>query len=169
MPAPPPAPQSPVSDALFFYLVEKGEAQHFDASLLGMRVCKSNEQVQRVPDNGLVKAGILRAPAPFDCVGQLWRNGHYLPVSGSIKKPPCPSYPCVRVPTGGGTWAAALSARPPSHYMCPDGRARGPNEPFGTERKEGASYSCDVGVVVPFNAFAMATGPKPWKHAAPLS
>lgn len=63
------------------------------------------------PDNGLVKAGILQAPSLFDCVGQLWRNGHYLPVSGSIKKhlppptPPCPSYPCVRVPTGGGTWA----------------------------------------------------------------
>ncbi len=48
------------------------------------------------PDNGLVKAGILRAPSPFDCVGQLWRNGHYLPVSSSIKKPPCPSYPCVK-------------------------------------------------------------------------
>lgn len=56
-------------------------------------------------DNGLVKAGILQAPSPFDCVGQLWRNGHYLPVSGSIKKPPCPSYPSVWVPTGGGTWA----------------------------------------------------------------
>ncbi|KAF3849749.1 hypothetical protein F7725_019468, partial [Dissostichus mawsoni] len=150
------------------------------------------------PDNGLVKAGILRAPAPFDCVGQLWRNGHYLPLSGSIKKPPCPSYPCVRVPTGGGTWAVYPTSRgkearwahrrggihsysllsfgpelpsplAPPPIMCPDGRARGPNEPFGTERKEGASYSCDVGVVVPFNAFAMATGPRPWKHAAPLS
>ena len=48
--------------------------------------------------------------------------------------------------------------------ICPDGRARGPNEPFGTERKEGASCSCDVGVV-PFTAFAMATGQRPWKHA----
>jgi len=53
--------------------------------------------------------------------------------------------------------------------ICPNGRARGPNEPFGTERKEGANCSCDVGVVVPFNAFAMATGQRPWKHAAPLS
>ncbi|MEQ2173769.1 hypothetical protein GOODEAATRI_000858, partial [Goodea atripinnis] len=47
------------------------------------------------PDKGLVKAGILQAPTSFDCEGQLWRNGHYLPVSGSIKKPPpsCHSYP----------------------------------------------------------------------------
>lgn len=55
------------------------------------------------PDNGLVKAGILRALSAFDCVGQLWRNGHYLPVSGSIKKPPAPVTPVLRVPTGGGT------------------------------------------------------------------
>lgn len=53
------------------------------------------------PDNGLVKAGILSAPSPFDCVGQLWRNGHYLPVS-SIKKPPCPSYPALGFPQGEG-------------------------------------------------------------------
>lgn len=51
--------------------------------------------------------------------------------------------------------------------ICPDGRAHGPNEPFGTERKEGANCSCDVGVV-PFTAFAMATGHRPCKHAAPL-
>lgn len=51
--------------------------------------------------------------------------------------------------------------------ICPDGRAHGPNEPFGTERKEGANCSCDVGVV-PFTAFAMATGHGPCKHAAPL-
>lgn len=51
--------------------------------------------------------------------------------------------------------------------ICPDGRAHGPNEPFGTERKEGANCSCDVGVV-PFSAFAMATGHRPCKHAAPL-
>lgn len=57
------------------------------------------------PDNGLVKAGILRAPYAFDCMGQLWRNGHYLPVSGSIKKPPAPVAPVLRVPTGGGTCA----------------------------------------------------------------
>lgn len=56
-----------------------------------------------IPDNSLVKAGILRAPSPFDCLGQLWRNGHYLPVSSSIKKPPFPSYSCISVPTGGGT------------------------------------------------------------------
>ncbi|TNN61568.1 hypothetical protein EYF80_028180 [Liparis tanakae] len=107
---------------------------------------------------------------------QLWRNGHYLPVSSSIKKPPCPSCSCVSVPTGGGTWASStLVWRNPelpsalAPIICPNGRARGPNEPFGTERKEGANCSCDVGVVVPFNAFAMATGQRPWKHAAPLS
>lgn len=44
--------------------------------------------------------------------------------------------------------------------ICPVGRERGPNEPFGTERKEGANCSCDVGVVVPFTAFAMVTGQK---------
>uniref|UniRef100_A0A8C2Z815 POU domain protein n=1 Tax=Cyclopterus lumpus TaxID=8103 RepID=A0A8C2Z815_CYCLU len=53
---------------------------------------------------------------------------------------------------------------PLAPIICPGGRARGPNEPFGTERKEGANCSCDVGVVVPFNAFAMATGQRPWKH-----
>lgn len=62
------------------------------------------------PDNGLVKAGILRAPSAFDCVGQLWRNGHYLPVSGSIKKPPAPVTPVLRVPTGGGTCAGHTPA-----------------------------------------------------------
>lgn len=51
--------------------------------------------------------------------------------------------------------------------ICPDGRVHGPNEPFGTERKEGANCSCDVGVV-PFSAFSMATGHRPCKHAAPL-
>ena len=61
------------------------------------------------PDNGLVKAGILRAPSLFDCVGQLWRNGHYLPVSGSIKKhppasPPAspPVTPALEFPQGEG-------------------------------------------------------------------
>lgn len=46
------------------------------------------------PDNGLVKAGILQAPSSFDCEGQLWRNGHYLPVSSSMKRspPPPPSF-----------------------------------------------------------------------------
>lgn len=47
------------------------------------------------PDNGLVKAGILGALSCFDCEGQLWRNGHYLHVSGSIKKPPLPGLPPV--------------------------------------------------------------------------
>lgn len=55
------------------------------------------------PDNGLVKAGILRAPSSFDCVGQLWRNGHYLAVSGSIKKPPpAPVTPVLGFPQGEG-------------------------------------------------------------------
>lgn len=73
----------------------------------------------------------------------------------------------------GSILAALLSLAPKCPLrsppiICPDGRARGPNEPFGTERKEGAGCSCDVGVV-PFTAFAMATGQRPWKHAAPLS
>lgn len=50
---------------------------------------------------------------------------------------------------------------PLAPIICPGGRARGPNEPFGRERKEAASRSCDVGVVVPFSALAMATGRGP--------
>lgn len=51
--------------------------------------------------------------------------------------------------------------------ICPDVRTRGPKEPFGTQRKEGANCSCDVGIVVPFTGFAMETGHWPWKHALP--
>lgn len=69
-----------------------------------------------IPDNGLVKAGILGAPSAFDCLGQLWRNGHYLPVSSSIKKPPCPSYSYVGVPTGGGGAVTHWSGESESHH-----------------------------------------------------
>lgn len=61
---------------------------------------------------------------------------------------------------------AALSAHPP--LFVPAAECADPNGFFGTGRKEGANCSCDVGVV-PFTAFAIATGQRPWKHAAPLS
>lgn len=63
-----------------------------------------------------------------------------------------------------------LSVAPgcPPPIICPGGGAHGPNERSGTERKEGANCSCDVGVV-PFTMLSMATGQRPWKHAAPLS
>lgn len=62
---------------------------------------------------------------------------------------------------------AALSARHP--LFVPTAERTAPKSLFASERKEGAKRSCDVGVVVPFTTLAMATGQRPWKHAAPLS
>lgn len=95
------------------------------------------------PDNGLVKAGILRAPSLFDCVGQLWRNGHYLPVSGSIKKPPRPPpHPALVTPALG----------------FPQGEGRGPVTHWSGESDSNHNSEPDKRLHLTLEALCVATG-----------